>query len=127
MLIGGRVESGDGVGGVALHAGQHVLVDGHLNAGVEWPRRSLTTFNGIPCFNMRVAVGVAEIVQPDRRHTCGALEPCDCLRQRVGVNGVAVGAGEHGPVRDRPELAELVASPVAQHRHGAQVEVNRST
>jgi hypothetical protein len=48
-------EAGEGVCGVALHAGQHVLVDGHRERRRRMPETSLTTFNGTPCFNISVA------------------------------------------------------------------------
>ena len=128
VLIGGRDEAGEDVGSVTLHAWQHVLVDGHRERRCRVAEAFADDLQRDPVLQHQRRVRVTQVVQPDRRHTSGPLQPVDGLRQGVGMYRPPVGAGEHGRVgRDGSELDELVLSPLAQHVHGSLVEVDRSS
>ena len=93
-------ESGEHVGGVALHAGQHVLVDGHRERRRRMPEAFADDFQRDAVLQHQPGVGVAQVVQPDRGDPRHALQSFERLRQgsAVGCRAGSPRAG-HGETR----------------------------
>ena len=88
-------ELAEEVGGVGLHAGQHVLVgfDRERCCGVPEPLRD--DLDGDTFFDEQGRVGVSEVVEPDHRKPGVSADAFERLGDRVWVDGMAVAGGEH--------------------------------
>ena len=66
------------------------------------PEAFADDFQRNPVLQHQRRVGVAQVVQSDRRHARRELQPANGLRQRVRVNRLAIGARAQSRPQPRP-------------------------
>jgi hypothetical protein len=83
-----------------------------------------------PVLDEQAAVGVAEIVEADRRH-CGVVDDAaERFVDRAGMDGFAVSVDEHPGLivddADCSELGGLVGTPAGEDGQGGVIELDRA-
>ena len=101
-----------------------------VNAGLLWPRRSLTTFTGTLAFSRIEAWVWRRSWRRMRRRSLSRTRRSHDWEKKSGWIGSPSGAREHEAVVVSPAgahpLLELLTAPRPQHGDGPRVEVDRA-
>ncbi len=116
------------MGGGGAHAGHHVLVGGHREAGVCVAESFGHDLDRCARSGDQGGVGVAQVVESDPREIHPSELSGEELADRFGVHGFAVGVGEDRVIEpDGVAVLMLAASPCGEDVLGAVVEIDASS